>query len=85
MVTGGLAADAGLIASLEDAIKGKPMKPRKGKARAVSSLPLEVMANEKALFAGAFGAALLGAYRYEQLKQKGRLLHTMEQGATEAQ
>ena len=79
LVTGGMATDAGLIASLVDAVKGKPMKAFKGKARVRSSLPLEVMANENALFAGAFGAALVGAYRHEQLEQKGRLHHRVGQ------
>ncbi len=83
LVTGGLAADAGLVASLVDAVQGKPMKTFKGKMRAMTSLPLDVVATEDALFAGAFGAALLGAYRHRQLERKGRLYHAADRARKE--
>ena len=36
-------------------------------------VPLKVVANADSIFAGALGAALLAAYRYEQLERMGRL------------
>jgi len=49
-VTGGLAADAGLVAALRDQL-------------AADGLAIEVVAPELAVFAGAIGAALWGDYR----------------------
>jgi hypothetical protein len=33
---------------------------------------LDLLAHENGILAGALGAALLGAYRYEQLRHKGQ-------------
>ncbi len=65
LVTGGLALDAGLVERVQvlanDELEG-------------STAPfLRVVTHAQAPLAGALGAALLGAYRYEQLRQSGRL------------
>ena len=55
VVTGGLAADKGLIAAMEDA--------------AVSAkLDVQLVADERSAYAGAIGAALWGAFRFERLR-----------------
>jgi benzoyl-CoA reductase subunit D len=64
LVTGGMAADAGFLAAARelveaDAAKGKP--------------PLAIAAHPDSILAGAVGAALLGAFRYDQLEKIGRL------------
>jgi benzoyl-CoA reductase subunit D len=60
LVTGGLALDEGLLMALRDAFKAD-----KGE-------PLEVLTHADSLYAGAIGAALLGAFRYAQLQRHGR-------------
>jgi len=59
LVTGGLALDAGLIAALQESIGEQKIKVA---ARAHPDSP----------FAGAIGAALWGAFRYEKLAAEGR-------------
>jgi len=64
LATGGLAKDEGLLASMreisqQDEDKGKP--------------PLDLRTHEDSILAGALGAALVGAYRFEQLEELGRL------------
>lgn len=59
LVTGGLSADTGLLACLHDAL---------GKQGAQK---VEVRTHPDAIYAGALGAALWGAYRHEKLKQIG--------------
>ncbi|HEX9735956.1 MAG TPA: benzoyl-CoA reductase subunit D [Thermoanaerobaculia bacterium] len=64
MVTGGLAQDVGLLAAMreilaEDVAQGKPV--------------LELRTHPDSILAGALGAAVLGAYRYDQLERLGRL------------
>jgi len=64
LATGGLAKDEGLLASMreisqQDEDKGKP--------------PLDLRVHEDSILAGALGAALVGAYRFEQLEELGRL------------
>lgn len=64
MVTGGLAQDVGLLDAMreilaEDVAKGKTV--------------LELRTHPDAILAGALGAAVLGAYRYDQLERLGRL------------
>jgi benzoyl-CoA reductase subunit D len=55
MMTGGLALDKGLVAALgEDIAKMKDMRT-------------EVRTHPDAIYAGAIGAALWGAYRHEKL------------------
>ena len=63
-ITGGLARDEGLLAAMREILeaeagKGKP--------------PLELHADPDSVLAGALGAALLGAYRSDQLDRAGRL------------
>ena len=67
MLTGGLAHDVGLLAALREQLA----VPQRG--RKADSGELEVVRDERSVLAGAFGAALLGAYRYEQLEKMGRL------------
>ena len=66
-LTGGLARDEGLLEALRAAVGGEGGK-RGASAR------LEVRAHESAPLAGAIGAALLGAFRFEQLRRRGRVL-----------
>jgi len=61
MMTGGLALDKGLVAALEEDI-GK-MKDMKTKIRS----------HADSIYAGAIGAALWGAYRFEKLTALGEL------------
>jgi benzoyl-CoA reductase subunit D len=61
MMTGGLALDQGLVAALEeDLAKIKDMKAT-------------VRSHPDAIYAGAIGAALWGAYRFEKLAAIGQL------------
>jgi benzoyl-CoA reductase subunit D len=60
MMTGGLALDPGLVAALEEDIaKMKDMKA------------VVVRSHADAIYAGAIGAALWGAYRFEKLAAQG--------------
>lgn len=56
MVTGGLAGDSGLVAALKEDMAAQKMDH-----------PVHTHADS--IFAGAIGAALWGAYRYEKLKE----------------
>ncbi len=67
-LTGGLALDEGLVAVLAELL-GK--EQGRGKQPAVR---LSVRTHPQAILAGAVGAALLGAYRFEQLQRQGRRL-----------
>jgi benzoyl-CoA reductase subunit D len=61
MMTGGLALDRGLVDALrEDVAKMKDMKA-------------EIRSHPDAMYAGAIGAALWGAYRFEKLAAQGNL------------
>ncbi len=62
MVTGGLALDKGLIAAL-----GEELAKMKG-------VEAEVTSHPDSIYAGAIGAALWGAFRYEILVASGQLL-----------
>jgi benzoyl-CoA reductase subunit D len=66
LVTGGLALDEGLVTALRDAFK------------ADRGEPLEVLTHPDSIYAGAIGAALLGAFRCVQLQQRGRSLGSPE-------
>ena len=66
-LTGGLARDEGLIEALQGALSGET-----GKRGAVTRI--EVRAHPSSPLAGAIGAALLGAFRFEQLRRRGRTL-----------
>ena len=59
LVTGGLALDEGLIAALQESIGEQ-------------NINVTVRAHPDSPFAGAIGAALWGAYRYEKLEAQGR-------------
>jgi benzoyl-CoA reductase subunit D len=60
LMTGGLALDKGLVGALRDAL-------------AEAGSRLEVRSHEDAIYAGAIGAALWGAFRHEKLEAKARL------------
>ena len=65
-VTGGLGQDVGLVASLRELLEKEPTKSKKPLPR------LEVRMHPQAMLAGALGAAMLGAYRYDQLQRKNQ-------------
>ncbi|MBI4574798.1 MAG: benzoyl-CoA reductase subunit D [Planctomycetes bacterium] len=67
LLTGGLAADAGLLAALNETLEEEA-----GQARTRALPSLHVRTHPEAHLAGALGAALLGAYRHEQLERSGR-------------
>src|SRR5574342_935677 len=58
LMTGGLALDAGLVAAMREAV-------------AEARLPVDVRGHADAIFAGAIGAALWGAFRHEKLAAQG--------------
>jgi len=66
-LSGGLARDDGLVKVLQELIDKEQTK---GKKRLLASI--SVTTHELAPFAGALGAALLGAFRYDQLQKRGR-------------
>ena len=61
MVTGGLALDGGLVAALN------------GEAGSVKGMSVTVRSHPDSQFAGAIGAALWGAYRFERLVARGEM------------
>jgi benzoyl-CoA reductase subunit D len=61
-VSGGLASDLGLLAALRDAL---------AKRMGATAGPVAIVTHERALFAGAIGAAIWGGYRYRKLGQGG--------------
>jgi benzoyl-CoA reductase subunit D len=63
-VTGGLGQDTGLIASLEELLAKESTKSKKPLAQ------LQVRPHPLSMVAGALGAAMLGAYRYDQLQKR---------------
>ena len=65
LLTGGLAADVGIVACLKQALK-KQAHEKGGEALAV-----EVRTHPDSVYAGALGAALWGAYRVEKLQRLG--------------
>jgi benzoyl-CoA reductase subunit D len=58
LVTGGLAADVGLLAAMRE-------------AAAEQAVPLEIRSHDNSALAGALGAALWGAFRARKLSGKG--------------
>jgi len=56
MMTGGLALDIGLVKAIQDGMDKQQMK-------------MKVASSPDSIFAGAIGAALWGAFRFEKLKQ----------------
>ena len=69
LLTGGLSQDEGLVAAVE-----KILSDEKNKKRPAGKRPAEVnvATHPSGVLAGAIGAALLGAYRHEQLKRRGK-------------
>jgi benzoyl-CoA reductase subunit D len=61
MVTGGLALDKGLVAALEEDISH------------IKDMKVAVRSHPDSIYAGAIGAALWGAFRFEKLAALGRL------------
>jgi benzoyl-CoA reductase subunit D len=61
MMTGGLALDKGLVAALEEDIAG------------IKDMKTVVRSHPDSIYAGAIGAALWGAYRFEKLAASGHL------------
>jgi len=58
LMTGGLALDTGLVAALREAMQKEKVR-------------LEVKGHPDAIFAGAIGAALWGAFRHQKLASRG--------------
>jgi benzoyl-CoA reductase subunit D len=73
LVTGGLAADVGLLAAMREITV----------AKCKSSAPPEIRAHEQSVLAGAFGAALWGGFRARKLAQRGISLTPGERAASE--
>jgi len=65
VVTGGLSRDTGLMAAVEEVVAAEKQKRRRTHAE------VTLFTHPDGILAGAIGAALLGAYRYEQLAQRG--------------
>jgi benzoyl-CoA reductase subunit D len=61
LVTGGLAADVGLLAAMREACE----------AKCKSSKPPKIRAHEQSALSGAYGAAFWGAFRARKLARKG--------------
>jgi benzoyl-CoA reductase subunit D len=66
-LTGGMAADEGLVATIRELVEKEQSSAKKKKVG-----PIDVRAHEQSGLAGALGAALLGAYRRDQLEKRGR-------------
>ena len=62
MVTGGLALDKGLVAALEEGMSG------------IKGMQSVVRSHPDSIYAGAIGAALWGAYRFDKLAALGNVL-----------
>jgi len=75
-LTGGMAADEGLVATIRELVAKEGASTKRKKVG-----PIEVHAHERSTLAGAIGAALLGAYRRDQLERSGR---TVPRGAAAA-
>ncbi|MCC6555454.1 MAG: hypothetical protein IT372_21040, partial [Polyangiaceae bacterium] len=78
LVTGGLSADTGLLQAMTDALAGGKASRGPGrKALHAEGDPeprslngLEIRTHPDAVYAGALGAALWGAYRFERLRER---------------
>ena len=69
-LSGGLANDEGLVAAIRELLAKEPAHRKKDAAL----VPLVIETNDRAPLSGAIGAALVAAYRFEQLKRRGRVL-----------
>jgi len=67
-LTGGLAHDDGLVAVLAELMTSEQSKNKKPLP------PLTVVTHPRSALAGAIGAGILGAYRFEQLARQGRTI-----------
>jgi benzoyl-CoA reductase subunit D len=74
LVTGGLAKDVGLLAALNEAASSQ----KKGKSS------VTIRAHDESVLAGAYGAAMWGAYRTRKLAEKGIRLGAAESFGTGA-
>ena len=68
ILTGGLGADRGMLAALNQSLDSARTRKRRG------AVEVEVVTHPDAVYAGAIGAALLDSFRHEQLKQRGLAL-----------
>jgi len=66
LITGGLAADVGLVQAMREATENQ-----RGK-----SLPVTIRSHEQSVLAGAYGAALWGAFRVRKLAREGKWFAT---------
>ncbi len=66
LLSGGLAADTGLLAAIREVLNDDRTKKR-------FHAKVEIRTDPDSILAGALGAALVAAYRYEQLERMGRL------------
>ncbi|MBE7481893.1 MAG: benzoyl-CoA reductase subunit D [Polyangiaceae bacterium] len=80
VVTGGLSKDVGMIAAIEHIFAEE--KNKKGPRKQHSEIVIKTF--QEGILAGAIGAALLGAYRYEQLERKGRAAAVLAQAQAPA-
>ena len=71
LVTGGLAADAGLVQCTREALEGLGLDD------------IDVRTHAQSVYAGAIGAALWGAYRSEKLKQRSAARRSFQQPAVQ--
>jgi len=69
VVTGGLSRDEGMVGAIEQILAEEKTKKTKRQHAEVT-----IKTFPDGILAGALGAALLGAYRHEQLAAKGRVL-----------
>ncbi len=68
VLTGGLSRDEGLVAAVLELLEAE--KQKKNRRRALGEV--DVVTHPDGPLAGAIGAALLGAYRYRQLEDRGQ-------------
>ncbi len=73
-LTGGLAHDAGMLGTLNEVLAADSKVKRPGVSRT------QVKTHPEAIHAGAIGAALLGAFRYQQRKDRGGTLASSDGG-----
>jgi benzoyl-CoA reductase subunit D len=71
VITGGLSRDVGMVAAIEQLFAEE--KGKKGPRSKKGHADVVLRTFPQGILAGALGAALLGAYRIEQLEQRGRL------------
>lgn len=75
-LSGGLAGDAGLLATMRELLASDGKRARKTELKAI-----ELKAHPDAPYAGALGAALVASYRWDQLRRRGRDPRTLARTA----